>query len=98
MFPTLIVSLFALSNLFLWHFVHLCIQHQHSCVIETMTLEYNFGLMPLLTHCSFICLQENSEWNEWQASVLQERNAVENVYRWACGYIFPSYLLCLCAL
>ncbi|XVE79766.1 hypothetical protein DITRI_Ditri14bG0082900 [Diplodiscus trichospermus] len=31
------------------------------------------------------CLQENSEWNEWQANVLQERNAVENVYRWACG-------------
>ncbi|KAH1066766.1 hypothetical protein J1N35_031753 [Gossypium stocksii] len=31
------------------------------------------------------CLQENSEWNEWQAKVLQERNAVENVYRWACG-------------
>ncbi|KAJ9178115.1 hypothetical protein P3X46_010026 [Hevea brasiliensis] len=30
-------------------------------------------------------LQENSEWNEWQASILQERNAVENVYRWACG-------------
>ncbi|KAJ6408756.1 hypothetical protein OIU84_008452 [Salix udensis] len=30
-------------------------------------------------------LQENSEWNEWQASVLQERNVVENVYRWACG-------------
>ncbi|KHG05028.1 Serine/threonine-protein phosphatase 6 regulatory subunit 3 [Gossypium arboreum] len=29
--------------------------------------------------------QENSEWNEWQAKVLQERNAVENVYRWACG-------------
>uniref|UniRef100_A0A5B7A8X9 Putative serine/threonine-protein phosphatase 6 regulatory subunit 3 isoform X3 n=2 Tax=Davidia involucrata TaxID=16924 RepID=A0A5B7A8X9_DAVIN len=30
-------------------------------------------------------LQENSEWNNWQASVLQERNLVENVYRWACG-------------
>ncbi|KAE8727672.1 serine/threonine-protein phosphatase 6 regulatory subunit 3-like isoform X2 [Hibiscus syriacus] len=30
-------------------------------------------------------LQENSEWNEWQANVLQERNTVENVYRWACG-------------
>ncbi|XP_065865021.1 uncharacterized protein [Euphorbia lathyris] len=30
-------------------------------------------------------LQENKEWNEWQASVLLERNAVENVYRWACG-------------
>ncbi|XP_010557326.1 PREDICTED: serine/threonine-protein phosphatase 6 regulatory subunit 3-like [Tarenaya hassleriana] len=31
------------------------------------------------------CLQENSEWNEWQVSVLQERNTIENVYRWACG-------------
>ncbi|KAK8641496.1 hypothetical protein V6N13_010897 [Hibiscus sabdariffa] len=31
------------------------------------------------------CLQENSQWNEWKANVLQERNAVENVYRWACG-------------
>ncbi|XVF20243.1 hypothetical protein REPUB_Repub11eG0180900 [Reevesia pubescens] len=31
------------------------------------------------------CLQVNNEWNEWQANVLVERNAVENVYRWACG-------------
>ncbi|KAL6967252.1 hypothetical protein U1Q18_033056 [Sarracenia purpurea var. burkii] len=30
-------------------------------------------------------LQENSEWNDWQATVLQERNTVENVYRWVCG-------------
>ncbi|RID66563.1 hypothetical protein BRARA_D01695 [Brassica rapa] len=30
-------------------------------------------------------LEENSEWKEWQSSVLQERNTVENVYRWACG-------------
>ncbi|CAA7017803.1 unnamed protein product [Microthlaspi erraticum] len=30
-------------------------------------------------------LQANSEWTEWQSSVLQERNTVENVYRWACG-------------
>ncbi|KAG2323967.1 hypothetical protein Bca52824_006695 [Brassica carinata] len=30
-------------------------------------------------------LQETSEWNEWQGSVLQERNTVENVYRWGCG-------------
>ncbi|GMP88938.1 hypothetical protein CsSME_00040737 [Camellia sinensis var. sinensis] len=30
-------------------------------------------------------LQENSEWNDWQTTVLQERNMVENVYRWACG-------------
>ncbi|XP_019413562.1 PREDICTED: serine/threonine-protein phosphatase 6 regulatory subunit 3-like isoform X2 [Lupinus angustifolius] len=31
------------------------------------------------------CLQENSEWNEWQATVLQDRNVIENVHRWACG-------------
>ncbi|XP_057480350.1 uncharacterized protein LOC130767483 isoform X2 [Actinidia eriantha] len=30
-------------------------------------------------------LQENSEWNDWQTTVLQERNVVENVYRWVCG-------------
>ncbi|XP_022874816.1 serine/threonine-protein phosphatase 6 regulatory subunit 3-like [Olea europaea var. sylvestris] len=30
-------------------------------------------------------LQENNEWNEWQTTILQERNVVENVYRWACG-------------
>ncbi|OIW08560.1 hypothetical protein TanjilG_03236 [Lupinus angustifolius] len=31
------------------------------------------------------CLQENSEWNEWQATILQERNVIENVHSWACG-------------
>ncbi|KAL3530565.1 hypothetical protein ACH5RR_009887, partial [Cinchona calisaya] len=30
-------------------------------------------------------LQENTEWDEWQSTVLQDRNVVENVYRWACG-------------
>ncbi|TVU34266.1 hypothetical protein EJB05_16097 [Eragrostis curvula] len=30
-------------------------------------------------------LQENSQWVEWQASVLVKRNEVENVYHWACG-------------
>ncbi|GER33088.1 SIT4 phosphatase-associated family protein [Striga asiatica] len=30
-------------------------------------------------------LQENSEWNEWRTTVLQERSTIENVYRWACG-------------
>ncbi|XP_011089292.1 serine/threonine-protein phosphatase 6 regulatory subunit 3 isoform X1 [Sesamum indicum] len=30
-------------------------------------------------------LQENSEWKEWQTTVLQERNMIENVHRWACG-------------
>ncbi|KAK6163333.1 hypothetical protein DH2020_000197 [Rehmannia glutinosa] len=33
-------------------------------------------------------LQENSEWNEWRTTVLQERGIIENVYRWACGYVF----------
>nr|GMD09599.1 serine/threonine-protein phosphatase 6 regulatory subunit 3 isoform X1 [Ipomoea batatas] len=30
-------------------------------------------------------LQENSEWVEWHTNVLQKRNAVENVFQWACG-------------
>ncbi|OWM71298.1 hypothetical protein CDL15_Pgr011426 [Punica granatum] len=30
-------------------------------------------------------LQENNEWNDWQANVLSKRNAVENVYQWTCG-------------
>ncbi|KAA8550392.1 hypothetical protein F0562_002076 [Nyssa sinensis] len=30
-------------------------------------------------------LQENSEWTDWQTTILQERYIVENVYRWACG-------------
>ncbi|KAG7963304.1 hypothetical protein I3843_09G111800 [Carya illinoinensis] len=30
-------------------------------------------------------LQENSEWSDWHTNVLSKRNAVENVYQWACG-------------
>ncbi|KAI3936507.1 hypothetical protein MKW92_053020 [Papaver armeniacum] len=30
-------------------------------------------------------LKENGDWINWQTTVLQERNTVENVYRWACG-------------
>ncbi|KAL5731667.1 hypothetical protein ACHQM5_004374 [Ranunculus cassubicifolius] len=30
-------------------------------------------------------LQENTEWVDWQTNVLSKRNAVENVYQWACG-------------
>ncbi|KAL6516668.1 hypothetical protein OROGR_019973 [Orobanche gracilis] len=30
-------------------------------------------------------LQENSEWNEWRTTVLQERGMIENIFRWACG-------------
>ncbi|KAM7502145.1 hypothetical protein LguiB_001049 [Lonicera macranthoides] len=33
--------------------------------------------------------QENGEWNDWQATTLQERNVIENVYRWACGQPTP---------
>ncbi|KAF2317887.1 hypothetical protein GH714_041207 [Hevea brasiliensis] len=31
------------------------------------------------------CLQENGEWTDWHANVLTKRNAVENIYQWACG-------------
>ncbi|XP_020673791.1 serine/threonine-protein phosphatase 6 regulatory subunit 3 isoform X2 [Dendrobium catenatum] len=30
-------------------------------------------------------LQENSEWIDWHTNVLVKRNAIENVYNWACG-------------
>ncbi|XP_078436683.1 uncharacterized protein LOC144707447 [Wolffia australiana] len=30
-------------------------------------------------------LQNNDEWTDWHANVLMKRNAVENVYQWACG-------------
>ncbi|PWA56348.1 Armadillo-type fold [Artemisia annua] len=30
-------------------------------------------------------LQGDSEWVEWQTDVLTKRNALENVYQWACG-------------
>ncbi|CAH2065371.1 unnamed protein product [Thlaspi arvense] len=30
-------------------------------------------------------LEEHNEWSEWEANVLHDRNAVENVYRWVCG-------------
>ncbi|KAK7331266.1 hypothetical protein VNO77_25486 [Canavalia gladiata] len=30
-------------------------------------------------------LQGNSEWTDWYMNVLSNRNAVENVYQWACG-------------
>lgn len=30
-------------------------------------------------------LQENSEWIDWHTDVLVKRNAIENVYNWACG-------------
>ncbi|XP_059300450.1 uncharacterized protein LOC132052783 [Lycium ferocissimum] len=36
-------------------------------------------------------LEKNMEWSDWHSTVLQERNTLENVYRWACGR--PTALL-----
>ncbi|XP_031123229.1 serine/threonine-protein phosphatase 6 regulatory subunit 3-like isoform X2 [Ipomoea triloba] len=30
-------------------------------------------------------LEKNTEWSEWHATILQDRNSIENVYQWACG-------------
>ncbi|KAJ0975720.1 hypothetical protein J5N97_017685 [Dioscorea zingiberensis] len=30
-------------------------------------------------------LQENAEWVDWHTNILLKRNAMENVYQWACG-------------
>ncbi|OIT02326.1 PREDICTED: serine/threonine-protein phosphatase 6 regulatory subunit 3-like isoform X2 [Nicotiana attenuata] len=30
-------------------------------------------------------LEKNMEWSDWHTNILQERNIIENVYRWACG-------------
>ncbi|KAK4719882.1 hypothetical protein R3W88_018220 [Solanum pinnatisectum] len=36
-------------------------------------------------------LEKNMGWSDWHTTVLQERNTLENVYRWACGR--PTALL-----
>ncbi|KAH9288198.1 hypothetical protein KI387_032315, partial [Taxus chinensis] len=38
-----------------------------------------------INHTIQALLQENQEWIDWEATVLSSRNAVENVYQWACG-------------
>ncbi|KAH6810130.1 SIT4 phosphatase-associated family protein [Perilla frutescens var. frutescens] len=52
----------------------------HLTRISNKLIQLGSGDNRVLKH-----LQENNEWSEWQATVLQERNVVENVYRWACG-------------
>ncbi|KAG9158484.1 hypothetical protein Leryth_016139 [Lithospermum erythrorhizon] len=44
-------------------------------------------LVQLGNHNSYIqaYLQANSEWVDWQTNVLLQRNALENVFDWACG-------------
>ena len=39
----------------------------------------------------FFFWQESSEWIDWHTNVLSKRNATENVYQWACGYVIFLY-------
>lgn len=32
-------------------------------------------------------LQGNPKWSEWVSKVLQQRNTIENVFQWSCGYV-----------
>ncbi|CAO2812974.1 unnamed protein product [Amaranthus hypochondriacus] len=52
----------------------------HITRIANKIIQIGQGNKSVQTH-----IKENSEWSDWRATVLQERNAVENVYRWACG-------------
>ncbi|CAH1440238.1 unnamed protein product [Lactuca virosa] len=50
-------------------------------------------LIQLGTHNTYIQahLQNNSEWVEWHANVLEGRNALENVLQWECGRPTPLH-------
>ncbi|CAA3013979.1 serine threonine- phosphatase 6 regulatory subunit 3-like [Olea europaea subsp. europaea] len=50
---------------------------------EDMVLLTTYGKLqpPLGKHR----LKQNSEWADWYSNVLLKRNAVENVFQWACG-------------
>ncbi|KAJ0704540.1 putative SIT4 phosphatase-associated protein family [Helianthus annuus] len=52
----------------------------HVTRIANKIMQLGNGDMRIQTH-----IKENSEWNEWHTTVLQERNIIENVHRWACG-------------
>ncbi|KAH0922445.1 hypothetical protein HID58_022463, partial [Brassica napus] len=39
-------------------------------------------------------LEEHNEWGEWEANTLHDRNTVENVYRWVCGYVSSQTFCC----
>ncbi|CAB72157.1 putative protein [Arabidopsis thaliana] len=41
-------------------------------------------------------LEENNDWGEWEANTLHDRNAVENVYRWVCGYTSDQTFMASC--
>ncbi|KAL9998694.1 putative SIT4 phosphatase-associated protein family [Helianthus debilis subsp. tardiflorus] len=52
----------------------------HVTRIANKIMQLGNGDTRIQTH-----VKENSEWNEWHTTVLQERNIIENVHRWACG-------------
>ncbi|XP_026413508.1 serine/threonine-protein phosphatase 6 regulatory subunit 3-like [Papaver somniferum] len=54
--------------------------HGHITRISNKLVELGNGNSQIQTY-----LKENGDWVNWQTTVLQERNTVENVYRWACG-------------
>ncbi|KAI7998756.1 Cell division cycle 20.1, cofactor of APC complex [Camellia lanceoleosa] len=66
-----------------------CLESKNSTIVDHLLQECSLIGKILQSDKHPILLsdlnQENSEWNDWQTTVLQERNIVENVYRWACG-------------
>lgn len=51
-----------------------------------LVLSLNNDIAVLTCFSAHCVLQKNMEWSDWHTTVLQERNTIENVYRWACGY------------
>lgn len=64
------------------------------CVYVYMSLMWIFSMLRMSMRnffgFFFYGFQDDSEWMNWQ-NVLSERNAVENVYKWACGYVLFNY-------
>lgn len=58
--------------------------------LQVSSIFWNLSDIITILKFSHVSLQqENTEWNDWQTNVLLKRNALENVYQWACGYVFP---------
>jgi hypothetical protein len=45
-----------------------------------------------------LSLQANPRWTEWQTSVLENRNRLENVFQWTCGWVSIENLVAFFAL
>ena len=46
----------------------------------------SYDLQVVADLCS-VGLQGNPKWSEWVSKVLQQRNTIENVFQWSCGYV-----------